>query len=346
MALNLQETELISTFDYGISLGDVISGSEYIWCINSKDNCLTIKSSREVGQTSMPYHDFGILSNEKFSIITGADFEYKKQKYLVLSVEVCGQNKRNLLTVFKLSVSKVTCTFLVPYRVTNLQVLVKNVHFIENGKNASFFGNFEVSCLAACAGGAVQVFDITPGELDALDSNEAQPLDVYWVDNSEHLVNEDIERGKQIALKQSKVFGFFINRSSLSKNSFDYVMANDQVTTSLPTDLVKVTSLKYEKQIDSVLIGFNFGCFQVWSMKTLSIESSSGYGENSKPVVGFSLLQPQNDPQKCVYLIVAHSRSLKEAVANYKKPKMEDLDETNDENQSHEFEIDDDDDES
>ncbi|RNA29303.1 hypothetical protein BpHYR1_028093 [Brachionus plicatilis] len=52
----------------------------------------------------------------------------------------------------------------------------------------------------AFAGGAVQVFNITPGVLDELDSNEAQPLDIYWADNSEHLVNEDIQREKQIAL--------------------------------------------------------------------------------------------------------------------------------------------------
>ena len=35
--------------------------------------------------------------------------------------------------------------------------------------------------------------------------------------------------------------------------------------------------------------------------------SSSGYGENSKPIVGFSFLQPQNDPKKCIYLMVGHS---------------------------------------
>ena len=39
----------------------------------------------------------------------------------------------------------------------------------------------------------------------------------------------------------------------------------------------------------------------------MSIESSSGYGENCKPIIGFSLLQPQNDPKKCLYLLVAHS---------------------------------------
>lgn len=269
---------------------------------------------------------------------------------MVLSIEVLGSNQRNLLTIFKLSVSKVTCSFQVPYKPTNLQVLVKNVHYIETSKNASFLGNFEVSCLAACAGGAVQIFDITPSQLYELNSNEAEPLQVYWIDNTEELVNDDIDKGMQIALKQSKIFGFFLNKNSLKSNSFDYVMANDQVTASLPIELVKITSLKYEKQIDSVLVGFNFGCFQIWSMKTLSIEyffsvdqnfvlnffrSSSGYGENSKPVVGFSLLQPQNDPQKCVYLIVAHSRSLREAMANCKKAKMEDPDETCDENKEY-----------
>jgi hypothetical protein len=38
--------------------------------------------------------------------------------------------------------------------------------------------------------------------------------------------------------------------------------------------------------------------------------SSSGYGENNKPIIGFSLIQPQNDPKKCVYLMVAHSTAV------------------------------------
>lgn len=63
----------------------------------------------------------------------------------------------------------------------------------------------------------------------------------------------------------------------------------------------------YEKQIDSLLVGFNFGCFQIWNMKSMSIESCSDYGENNKPIVGFSLMQPENDPKKCLYLMVVHS---------------------------------------
>jgi hypothetical protein len=49
-------------------------------------------------------------------------------------------------------------------------------------------------------------------------------------------------------------------------------------------------------------------------MKTLTNESASsygqGYGESFKPITGFALMQPQNDPRKCVYLTVAHSSLL------------------------------------
>jgi hypothetical protein len=37
-------------------------------------------------------------------------------------------------------------------------------------------------------------------------------------------------------------------------------------------DNVKITALKYERMIDSLLVGYNFGCFQQWNMKTLTVE--------------------------------------------------------------------------
>ncbi len=49
-------------------------------------------------------------------------------------------------------------------------------------------------------------------------------------------------------------------------------MPNEQISASIPGDFVKITALKYEKNIDCLLIGFNFGCFQIWNMKTITIE--------------------------------------------------------------------------
>lgn len=44
----------------------------------------------------------------------------------------------------------------------------------------------------------------------------------------------------------------------------------------------------------------------------MSIEISTGYGENTRPIIGFSLLQPQNDPKKALYLLVSHSSIINE----------------------------------
>jgi hypothetical protein len=93
-------------------------------------------------------------------------------------------------------------------------------------------------------------------------------------------------------------------------------MPNDEVMAKIPSGTVKITAIKYEKQIDSLLIGFNFGCFQIWNMKTLAIESSSAYAHLNRPIIGFSLLEPQNDPKKCLYLLTAHSSLLENRPQN------------------------------
>lgn len=42
----------------------------------------------------------------------------------------------------------------------------------------------------------------------------------------------------------------------------------------------------------------------------MSIEISTGYGENTRPIIGFSLLKPQNDNKHVVYLLVSHSSEI------------------------------------
>ena len=98
-------------------------------------------------------------------------------------------------------------------------------------------------------------------------------------------------------------------------------MPNNQIIKKLSSEAVNITSIKYEKQVDSLFVGFNFACFQIWNMKTLSIESSSEFGILSGPIIGFSLLEPQNDPKNCLYLMTAHS-SLIENVPHLNKYKF------------------------
>jgi hypothetical protein len=80
-------------------------------------------------------------------------------------------------------------------------------------------------------------------------------------------------------------------------------MPDDKVEASLSRNDVKITSIKYEKQSRSLLIGFNFGCFQIWNMTSLTIDSSSEFKNINKPIIGFSVLEPKISPET-VFIVV------------------------------------------
>ena len=63
METSSRDFDTLSTFEHGIEVGNLISGSDYIWCISSRDGELRIKNTKEKFEISSPYHDFGIASN-------------------------------------------------------------------------------------------------------------------------------------------------------------------------------------------------------------------------------------------------------------------------------------------
>lgn len=144
------------------------------------------------------------------------------------------------------------------------------------------------------------LIDITPNE--SMQCDEYNPVDLAF-----YSINDEINRAKHQATKLNKLYALFLNELYCDRINFKYTLPNEQVLATIPQENVKITSLQYEKQIDSLLVGFNFGSFQIWNMKSLSIESSSSYGQLNRPIVGFSIMEPQNDPKKCIYLLTAYS---------------------------------------
>jgi hypothetical protein len=73
-------------------------------------------------------------------------------------------------------------------------------------------GNFQVTALCACLGGAINVFDVTPNEdINRWQSNEHSPVGVFWYDAADLTDYDDIQYNKQKALNQSKIFGLVLN---------------------------------------------------------------------------------------------------------------------------------------
>ena len=97
-------------------------GSDYIWCVNSKDAGLQIRNIKNKFEISSPYHNFGIASQEKYTIVCAKDFEFNQQHFLLVSLEINSNEKRYLLALFQISISKVICSFEVPHNVRNLSL--------------------------------------------------------------------------------------------------------------------------------------------------------------------------------------------------------------------------------
>ena len=76
-----------------------------------------------------------------------------------------------------------------------------------------------------------------------------------------------------------------------------------------------VSALEYVSPIGALLVGYNFGSWQLWNVSAvnsgrggstwpISLEFSSKYTSEALPVVGFAFQEPENDPRNFVYIWV------------------------------------------
>ena len=208
-----KDCEALSSFECGIEHGNFIEGSDYIWCVSQRDGALIIKNTKDNFEISSTCHNFGIASDDKYSVLSAEDFEYEQQHYLLISLEV--NLNRNLLALFQISVSKVLCSFEIPYKVNKLNTLVKNKHFVANSKNPSLLSNFDVTAVCGCVGGAIFLFDITPHEkMSTWKSDEYEQVKISWYKGEDLSDYEEIMEQKLNSSLNSKIFGLLLNRKS------------------------------------------------------------------------------------------------------------------------------------
>jgi hypothetical protein len=105
--------------------------------------------------------------------------------------------------------------------------------------------------------------------------------------------------------------------------SFDYHLSGE--TTYFPEDGVVVSHLHYVPQLSSLLVGFNFGSWQMWNTarlvmefassydgsepSTSSAKSGNGVSLSTLPVTGFAFSEPENDPRNFCYIWVARGEN-------------------------------------
>lgn len=70
---------------------------------------------------------------------------------------------------------------------------------------------------------------------------------------------------------------------------------------------VCTSALYYCNQLTSLLVGFNFGAFQLWDLTTLKLVYTSPVCDEHIPVTCFALQEPTDDPRAFCYIWVSYS---------------------------------------
>ncbi|XP_066261984.1 protein ELYS isoform X2 [Euwallacea similis] len=73
---------------------------------------------------------------------------------------------------------------------------------------------------------------------------------------------------------------------------------------------LEVSALFYSPQTASLLIGYNFGAFQMWDLRTFNLCYTSPICEGNTPITHFSIQEPADDPKAYCYIWVSFSHNL------------------------------------
>ncbi|XP_013391825.1 protein ELYS-like [Lingula anatina] len=116
----------------------------------------------------------------------------------------------------------------------------------------------------------------------------------------------DVMRRRDDALTRGKILALHLNNNAQVRGTFQYVQPDGELLESYIAEEVFVTSLKFVHPIGTLIVGFNFGCFQMWRLYEPVLDFSSKLDiDDVCPITHFAYQEPENDPRNFCYLWVA-----------------------------------------
>ncbi|KRT81019.1 hypothetical protein AMK59_5920 [Oryctes borbonicus] len=114
-------------------------------------------------------------------------------------------------------------------------------------------------------------------------------------------------------------------QKAIQSGSHLSIILNDVLNTKLPHFILKgpkgedrirfnkadvlVTSLFYSPQLGSLLVGYNFGAWQIWNIVNMTLVYTSPVYEENIPVSHFAMQEPADDPRAFCYVWAIYSNT-------------------------------------
>ncbi|CAL8069165.1 unnamed protein product [Calicophoron daubneyi] len=96
----------------------------------------------------------------------------------------------------------------------------------------------------------------------------------------------------------------YLDDSTVRWNEFHYKSVNGRLLNTLPSANVYVSALRFIPNLQSLAVGFSFGGWQLWSLRTLKPEFCLRQASVPAPVNQITFQEPSDDPHYYCYLWV------------------------------------------
>ncbi|XP_077998282.1 protein ELYS-like [Glandiceps talaboti] len=244
------------------------------WCFN-KDSTMTISCVREYRLNQM--------SSRRSSV------------RLLVGLKC---RSGGMLCVFNPYISKVTAAITIPYKVSTIEPItnvggIRAPNYLLSSQLHLFFGMVAVGTDQ----GYVYLIDLRLDE-DGKLSDETYPSKLLLISSK----TQGVEEKRIQAVRRGEHLALLVDEHCHKRSSYDFREPNGNTIRSYYASEVSITALKFIKQTGSLVIGFSFGCFQLWSLIGPILEYASPLENNSSPVTHFAYQEPDDDPRYCCYL--------------------------------------------
>ncbi|XP_072402062.1 uncharacterized protein Elys isoform X1 [Diabrotica undecimpunctata] len=299
------ENETMSSKDLDI-LGGILHDTGHVW--HAKGPTLEVRNTK-TGSKVGAWVFGGILKDSNTTITCVEEIPRPNGRISLLAVGIDCTISGGIICIFDIFSSKVL-------RAIQVKEKISYLHVIDPGiKELNLSGplrNFDGILAAGLDGGDVIIVDVcrqiceeslhSISKRDELNPSQLVILTLRHMPKIEQYKEGCVRDGNHLAIHLNAVFNSTTEHFVLKGPKDDdriYVNRAEVVT----------SALYYCSQLTSLLVGYNFGAFQLWDLTTLKLVYTSPICEEHIPITRFALLEPTDDPRAFCYIWVAFGNS-------------------------------------
>nr|XP_015835953.1 PREDICTED: protein ELYS isoform X3 [Tribolium castaneum] len=289
------------------TIGGVLRGNDYVWLSNGPHlTAINTKMGCQVGAWSFGW----VLKDSNTKVVCVDVIQRPNGRLPFLAVGIDCDLSGGMICIFDFATSKIIRAIHVTDKITCL-------HVIDPGHDVftlpSPLRNFDGIIAVGTAGGDVFLVDIcrqicdeglTLSGVDKI-RDELNPCQLS------HITSKDIckiEFHKEFAIRNSQHLAIHLNFvfENVTKHfTLKGPKGDDRIHVS--KDEVAVSALYYCPQLGSLLVGYNFGAFQLYNLMNLELIYTSPVCDEHIPISHFAIQEPADDPRPVCYIWAVYS---------------------------------------